>query len=82
MCPSCFRPAGHLRAGTSLVRRLFLAELEHQMTAGKVQERLVYDTDAGGVAIGAWPNLMKLARRTATTLAATLLSPKAPLLLT
>jgi hypothetical protein len=52
------------------------------MAAGKVQERLVYDTDAGGVATGAWPNLMKLARRTATALAATLLPPKTPLLLT
>jgi len=31
---------------------------------------------------GAWPNLMKLARRTATALAATLLPPKIPLLLT
>jgi serine/threonine protein kinase len=61
---------------------LFLAELERQMAAGKVQERLVYDTDAGGVAVGAWPNLMKLARRTATALAATLLPPKTPLLLT
>jgi len=33
-------------------------------------------------ATGAWPDLMKLARRTATALAATLLPPKAPLLLT
>jgi len=33
-------------------------------------------------ATSAWPNLMKLARRTATALAATLLPPKAPLLLT
>ena len=52
------------------------------MTACKVQERLVYDTDAGGIAVGAWPNLMKLARRTATALAATLLPPKTRLLLT
>lgn len=61
---------------------LFLAELVRQMTAGKVQERVVYDTDAGGVAAGAWPNLIKLARRTATAVAATLLPPRAPLLLT
>ncbi len=61
---------------------LFLAELERQMAAGKVQERVVYDTDAGGIAAGAWPNLIKLARRTATAVAATLLPPRAPLLLT
>jgi hypothetical protein len=28
------------------------------MAAAKVQERLVYDTDAGGIATGAWPNLI------------------------
>src|SRR5262249_24822314 len=48
---------------------LFLTELERQMAAGKVQERVVYDTDAGGSAAAAWPNLMKLARRTASALA-------------
>jgi serine/threonine protein kinase len=57
---------------------LFLAELERQMAAAKVQERVVYDTDAGGMAAAAWPNLMKLARRTAAALAATLLPPTAP----
>jgi hypothetical protein len=61
---------------------LFLVELERQMAAGKVQERVVYDTDAGGIAAGAWPNLIKFARRTATAVAATLLPPRAPLLLT
>lgn len=61
---------------------LFLAELDCQRIAGKVQERVVYDTDAGGVAAGAWPNLIKLARRTAISVAATLLPPKAPRLLT
>lgn len=45
-------------------------------------ERVVYDTDAAGMAASAWPNLIKLARRTADALAATLLPPKAPLLLT
>jgi hypothetical protein len=38
--------------------------------------------DALSLATGAWPNLMKLARRTATALAATLVPPKTPLLLT
>jgi len=61
---------------------LFLAELERQMTAGKIQERVVYETDAAGIAASAWPNLVTLARRTASALAATLLPPTAPLLLT
>jgi hypothetical protein len=61
---------------------LFFAELERQMAAAKVQERVVYDTDAAGFAASAWPNLIKLARRTATALMATLLPPNAPLLLT
>ena len=61
---------------------LFLAELERQMATGRVQERLVYDTDARGIADQAWPNLLGLAKRTAKALATRLLPPKAPLLLT
>lgn len=61
---------------------LFLAELERQMANGRIQEGIVYDTDAGGIAAEGWQNLLKLAKRTASALATNLLPPKAPLLLT
>lgn len=61
---------------------LFLRELEHQMTTGRVKENLVYDTDARGVSAEAWGNLVALARRTAKAVGAALLPPKTPLLLT
>lgn len=60
---------------------LFLAELERQMTNGKIREGLVYDADAGGIASEGWTNLTKLAKRTATAVAASLLPPTQPLLL-
>lgn len=61
---------------------LFLAELDRQMKASRVRESLVYDTDASGVAADGWPNLVQLARRTVKAVAATLLPPREPLLLT
>lgn len=60
----------------------FLAELEAQMAKGRVQDRVVYDADAGGLAAAAWPNLVKLAKRTANALAERMLPPTEPLLLT
>ncbi len=62
--------------------QLFLEELERQMRSGKIDERLIYDTDLGGIAAKAWPNLIGLARRTAKAISATLLPPRTPLLLT
>ncbi len=61
---------------------LFLAELARQIQAARVREELVYETDAGGAAAEAWPNLVQLARRTSKALASALLPPGEPLLLT
>jgi serine/threonine protein kinase len=61
---------------------LFLGELERQIKASRVREELVYDTDATGAGTEAWPNLVTLAKRSARSLASTLLPPKEPLLLT
>ncbi|MBA3458494.1 MAG: protein kinase, partial [Deltaproteobacteria bacterium] len=61
---------------------LFLGELDRQIKASNVREDLVYDTDATGSATEGWKNLLRLANRTAKSLAGSLLPPKQPLLLT
>lgn len=60
---------------------LFLAELERQMQAGRVQDSVVYDTDALGMTSDAWPKLVSLARRTSKAISKSLLPPTQPLLL-
>lgn len=61
---------------------LFLAELERIMARGHVDPDLVYRTDGAGRADDGWPRLRALASTTAQAVAASLLPPAAPLLLT
>jgi hypothetical protein len=61
---------------------LFLAELDRQMDRGRVSSALVYATDGQGSVSDGWPNLRRLAERTAEAVAEAILPPPQPLLIT